>query len=72
MGLTRWDTPCYSTVMPNKRADDKKQFTAAFRKEELARIDAFAQKLGITRTEFLRKAAEEALRNWNDNNKVSK
>lgn len=58
--------------MPNKRADDKKQFTAAFRKEELARIDALAQKLGITRTEFLRKAAEEALRNWNDNNKVSK
>lgn len=57
--------------MPNKRADNKKQFTAAFRREELARIDALAQKLGITRTEFLRRAAAEAVRSWGktDSNK---
>ncbi len=52
--------------MPNKRADNKKQFTAAFRREELDRIDALAQKLGITRTEFLRRAAAEAVRSWSN------
>lgn len=43
--------------MPNQRATNKKQFTAAFDKAELAAIDNEARKLGITRTEFLRMAA---------------
>lgn len=43
--------------MPNKRADNKKQFTAAFEKVELEAIDAMARELGMTRTEFLRLAA---------------
>lgn len=48
---------CYDVVMPNQRATNKKQFTAAFDKAELAAIDNEARKLGITRTEFLRMAA---------------
>ena len=55
--LTRWDTPWYSPVMPGQRATNKKQFTAAFTKDELAAIDAAAARLGVTRTEFLRRAA---------------
>jgi len=43
--------------MPGQRATDKKQFTAAFKKAELAAIDAAAARLGLTRTEFLRRAA---------------
>ena len=48
---------CYYMGMPGQRATDKKQFTAAFKKEELAAIDAAAARLGLTRTEFLRRAA---------------
>ncbi len=48
---------CYDVGMPNQRATNKKQFTAAFDKAELAAIDNEARKLGITRTEFLRMAA---------------
>lgn len=48
---------CYDVDMPNQRATNKKQFTAAFDKAELAAIDNEARKLGITRTEFLRMAA---------------
>ena len=43
--------------MPGQRASDKKQFTAAFKKEELDAIDYVASRLGLTRTEFLRRAA---------------
>lgn len=43
--------------MPGQRATNKKQFTAAFTKEELAAIDSAAVRLGLTRTEFLRRAA---------------
>ncbi len=43
--------------MPGQRATNKRQFTAAFTKDELAAIDAAAAKLGVTRTEFLRRAA---------------
>lgn len=43
--------------MPGQRATNKRQFTAAFTKEELAAIDAAAARLGVTRTEFLRRAA---------------
>lgn len=43
--------------MPGQRATDKKQFTAAFKKDELAAIDAAAARQGLTRTEFLRRAA---------------
>lgn len=43
--------------MPGQRATDKKQFTAAFKKDELNAIDAIAARLGLTRTEFLRRAA---------------
>ncbi len=43
--------------MPGQRATNKKQFTAAFTKEELAAIDDAASRLGVTRTEFLRRAA---------------
>jgi hypothetical protein len=51
--------------MPGQRATDKRQFTAAFKKEELAAIDSMAARLGLTRTEFLRRAAmrEVALEN---------
>lgn len=48
---------CYYVGMPGQRATNKKQFTAAFTKDELAAIDAAAARLGITRTEFLRRAA---------------
>lgn len=43
--------------MPGQRATDKKQFTAAFKKDELNAIDTVAARLGLTRTEFLRRAA---------------
>lgn len=43
--------------MPGQRATNKRQFTAAFTKDELAAIDAAAARLGVTRTEFLRRAA---------------
>ncbi len=43
--------------MPGQRATNKKQFTAAFTREELSAIDAEAARLGISRTEFLRRAA---------------
>ncbi len=51
----------YDTHMPSQRASNKKQFTAAFTKDELAQIDKMAKELGITRTEFLRRAAMEAV-----------
>lgn len=53
---------CYDVGMPNQRATNKKQFTAAFDKAELAAIDNEARKLGITRTEFLRMAAMKEVR----------
>lgn len=53
--------------MPGVRATDKKQFTAAFKKDELEKIDAEARKMGITRTEFLRRAAAQFLKEWKDN-----
>ena len=43
--------------MPGQRATNKRQFTAAFTKDELAAIDAAAERLSLTRTEFLRRAA---------------
>jgi len=43
--------------MPGQRATNKKQFTAAFTRDELNAIDAAAARQGITRTEFLRRAA---------------
>ena len=54
-------------AMPGQRASNKKQFTAAFTKEELAKIDEMANKMGISRTEFLRRAAMEAVESANSN-----
>lgn len=48
--LIRWNIPCYSAHMLNKRVDNMKQFTAAFRREDFAHSDVLAQKLGIMRT----------------------
>lgn len=47
--------------MPNQRAANKKQFGVTLTKEEVARIDAAAAALGITRTEFIRQSALAAL-----------
>lgn len=55
--------------MPGVRATDKKQFTAAFKKDELEKIDAEARRMGITRTEFLRRAAAQFLKEWEDSKK---
>lgn len=63
---------CYIVVMPGQRATDKKQFTAAFKKAELAAIDAAAARLGLTRTEFLRRAAMRQVELESQKNKDSK
>lgn len=59
--IDRLDTPCYSMGMPNQRAANKKQFGVTLTKEEVARIDAAAAALGMTRTEFIRQSALAAL-----------
>lgn len=43
--------------MPNQRAANKKQFGITLTKEEIAKIDAAAKAAGLTRTEFMRRAA---------------
>jgi metal-responsive CopG/Arc/MetJ family transcriptional regulator len=48
--------------MPNKRAESKKLFGVSFDKELLAIIDAECRRLGITRVEFLRQAAEAKIK----------
>ena len=48
----------YNVGMPGQRAANKKQFTAAFTVDELKSIDEAAKREGITRTEFLRRAAQ--------------
>lgn len=60
-GVDGLDTPCYIAGMPNQRAANKKQFGVTLTKEEVARIDAAAAALGITRTEFIRQSALAAL-----------
>lgn len=47
--------------MPNQRAANKKQFGITLTKEEIDRIDAAAAAAGMTRTEFMRRAALAAL-----------
>ena len=47
----------YNADMPGKRASNKRQFTAAFPVDELRAIDEAARSAGITRTDFLRRAA---------------
>lgn len=42
--------------MPNQRASNKKQFGVTLSKDELSKIDEVAKKMGITRTEFIRRA----------------
>jgi metal-responsive CopG/Arc/MetJ family transcriptional regulator len=44
--------------MPNKRAENKKLFGVSFDRELLATIDVECRRLGISRVEFLRQAAE--------------
>lgn len=66
--MTVGHTSCYIVVMPNQRAVNKKQFGITLTKEEVARIDAAAQSAGMTRTEFMRKAAMAAIEAEKDNN----
>ena len=47
--------------MPNQRAANKKQFGITLTKEEIDRIDEAAKAAGLTRTEFMRRAALAAL-----------
>lgn len=47
--------------MPNQRAANKKQFGITLTKEEIDRIDEAARAAGLTRTEFMRRAALAAL-----------
>ena len=47
--------------MPNQRAANKQQFGITFNKEDLAAIDAAAKAEGITRTEFILRAAKKYL-----------
>lgn len=42
---------------PNQRATDKQQFGITLKKDELAKIDKSAKRLGLTRTEFMRRAS---------------
>ena len=45
------------TMPPNQRATDKQQFGITLKKDELAKIDKSAKRLGLTRTEFMRRAS---------------
>lgn len=47
--------------MPNHRAANKKQFGITLKKDEVDRIDAAARAAGLTRTEFMRRAAIAAM-----------
>ena len=47
--------------MPNQRDKNKKLFSVSMDKKTLAQIEAVCKELGITRVEFLRRAAEEKL-----------
>lgn len=68
----------YNVGMPGQRAANKKQFTAAFTVDELKSIDEAAKREGITRTEFLRRAAhlllnkDEATKTNNNNTESEK
>lgn len=47
--------------MPNQRDKNKKLFSIAIDKKVLAAVEEAARRMGLTRVEFLRIAAEEKL-----------
>lgn len=56
--------------MPNQRAANKQQFGLTLKKDELAKIDAAAAALGLTRTEFIRRSALAAIEQQNQQHKI--
>lgn len=56
--------------MPNQRAANKQQFGLTLKKDELAKIDAAAAALGLTRTEFIRRSALAAIEQQNKQHKI--
>lgn len=56
--------------MPNQRAANKQQFGLTLKKDELAKIDAAAAALGLTRTEFIRRSALAAIEQQNQQHKT--
>ncbi len=54
--------------MPNVRSVNKRLFGVSMDRALLRAIDAECRRMGITRVEFLRQAAEARLMNGNGNN----